>query len=352
MFTGIDLYSDTITKPSSLMKQAMMEAPLGDEQQGEDPTTSKLEERMAVMLKKSAAMFFPSATMCNQIAIFLHCRAGEEVLGADVSHVFSSEAGGAAFHSRAQTRMIPTSDGTFVGDDVKRSVHLAHKHPSPKTALLVVENTMNGGGGTVWALDKLDDVVKMAKGFCLKTHLDGARLFNAALATKADVARLAEGFDTVTVCFSKGLGCPTGAILAFDKQEWPRVRRLKQVFGGAMRQSGILAAACLYALDHHIDQLATDHVHAQRLAKLFSDVSGVQVENARPSSNMVYFSIDEKRMSADHFLDASIKRGLRFSLMGPNRFRAVTHRDISSEQIDKACSIVSEIVGCKVLVGG
>lgn len=344
MFTGIDLYSDTMTRPTAPMKHAMMDAPLGDEQQGEDPTTRKLEERMAKLLSKSAAMFFPSATLCNQIAIFLHARAGDEVLGAEQSHVFTSEGGGVAFHARAQARMMPTANGLFSGDDLKRYVRHASKPHVPKTALLVVENTMNGGGGSVWPLDALRDVTAYAKELGLMTHLDGARIFNAAVASKSTVAAIARSFDTVTVCFSKGLGCPTGAILAFDEADWTTVRRLKQVFGGAMRQSGILAAACIYALDHHVDQLAIDHAHATRLATLLSSCAALRVENSVPESNMVFFSLNEAIMSAAQFLDACTRRGLRFSLVGPNRFRAVTHRDISTAQIESAFAVVTDVL--------
>ncbi len=344
MFSGIDLYSDTSTRPTQAMKQAMMDALVGDEQQGEDPTTRMLEERMATLLGTSAAMFFPSATMCNQIAIFLHCRPGDEVLGAEQSHVFTSEGGGVPFHSRAQTRMMPSVDGTFSGRDVERCAQMVLKAHTPRTALLVIENTMNGGGGTVWPLDKFDDVMNSAKKVGLKTHLDGARIFNAAVSAKTTVTRLTQGFDTATVCFSKGLGCAAGAILGFNESDWPLVRRLKQVFGGALRQSGILAAACIYALDHHVEQLAVDHANAQRLGQLLSDIAGINVENAKPASNMVYFSIDSKLMSPAHFLEKITKRGLRFSRMGDNRFRAVTHRDINLEHIESASAIVKTII--------
>lgn len=347
MFRGIDLFSDTITRPSSGMKHAMMDAALGDEQQGEDPTTTKLEERMAHMLGKSAALFFPSATMCNQVAAMIHCQPGDEVIGAEQSHVFTSEGGGFAFHARAQARPIPTKDGTFFGHDLKRFIRISTRAHVPKSALVVVENTMNGGGGTVWALDQLTDVVDVAKSFGLKTHLDGARLFNAAVASKTEIATIAQGFDSVTLCFSKGLGCAMGAVFAFDKADWTTVRRLKQVFGGAMRQSGILAAACLYALDHHVSQIATDHAHAERLAKGLCAIDGVTVENDRPASNMVYFSVNETQISAEQFAAACIENGVRFSQVAPNRFRAVTHRDVDENNIEQACAIVRTIMSAR-----
>lgn len=344
MFSGIDFFSDTMTRPSLSMKQAMMDAALGDEQKGEDPTTRQLEERMAKSLGKSAAMFFPSATMCNQIAVNLHCQPGDEVIGAEASHIFNSEGGGAAFHSRAQARMIPSTDGTFDGDQVKQYARVVTSPHTPKSALVIVENTMNAGGGTVWPVDKLTHVVRIARDLGLKVHLDGARIWNAVVAQKRDMLSIAEGFSSVSVCFSKGLGCPTGAILAFDEQEWVRVRRLKQVFGGAMRQSGILAAACLYALDNHIEQLAIDHENAQRLAAILSGFDALIVETPRPQSNMVYFSIDESRMDGTEFLHLCLGQGLRFSPAGLSRFRAVTHRDVNRDQVEMAASILREIL--------
>jgi threonine aldolase len=344
MCADIDLYSDTVTKPPIAMKQAMMEAFLGDEQLGEDPTTAKLEVDTARLLGKSAAMFFPSATMCNQIAISLFCRPGDEVIGAEQSHVFSSENGGIAYHARAQIRAIPTTKGIFSHEELKRSIRLINKAHIPKSTLVVIENTMNAGGGTVWPLDYLNDVLSMAKEYNLKTHLDGARLFNAAIASKTDVKTLAHNFDSITICFSKGLACPMGAILAFDSSYWNEVRRLKQLFGGAMRQSGILAAACLYALDNHMDQLKLDHAHAQRLAMLLNRIDGIKVENAPVSSNMVFFSINKTNLNSQDFLASCIKSGLRFSLVAPNRFRAVTHYHIKDEHIEETGNIISRLL--------
>lgn len=343
MFNGIDFYSDTVTRPSQAMKQAMMDAPLGDEQKGEDPTTNRLEAKMAEGLGKSAAMFFPSATMCNQIAVKLHCQPGEEVIGADSCHIFNLEGGGAAFHSSVQARMIPTKDGTFDGEQVRDQFRYSDGPHTPKSALLLVENTTNVGGGVAWPPKKLASVLAVAKELKLKTHLDGARLFNAALASSSNIKKLASGFDTITICFSKGLACATGAILAFDQQHWTKVRRLKQVFGGAMRQSGILAAACLYALDHQIEQLAVDHKNAEDLGAGLAKINGILVENPKPSSNMVFFAVDDGRMDPDKFLDHCLEYNLRFSRVSFNRFRAVTHKDISAEQIEQAITKLQEI---------
>ncbi len=344
MFKGIDFYSDTITKPSEEMKQAMMDAPVGDEQRGEDPTTKKLEDDAKILLNKNAAMFFPSATMCNQIAVRLQTKHGDEIIGADNCHIFNAEGAGVAFHSGAQARMIQTKDGTFDGENVK--AHFRHNQSphAPRSALLLVENTTNMGGGVAWSLEKLSNVWKTAKELNLLSHLDGSRLFNAAVVTGCSVGDLSVGFDTVTICFSKGLGCPAGAILAFDQKNWTTVRRLKQVFGGAMRQSGILAGACLYALEHNLVHLAVDHKHARVLAKGLEGISGVIVENNPPMTNMVFFALDQQLMDPDRFLAHCLEHKLRFYRAAYNRFRAVTHKDVSLQQIEEALHKVRKIL--------
>lgn len=289
-------------------------------------------------------MFFPSATMCNQIAMKVLSKAGEEVIGAEDSHIFNSEAGALSFHSRVQPRAIKGLKGIFNADDMRSTILFGSGVHTPKTSLMVVENTTNAGGGYAWPLPELDSVLNLAKSLGLKSHLDGSRLFNAAAATKVDISRLAAGFDTVTICFSKGLSCGLGAILAFDTPPREEVRRLKQIFGGAMRQSGMLAAGCLYALEHHVDALALDHQRAKDLARGLSHIAGIVMENIDPPSNILFFSLESKKLDAEPFIDACAKRGLRFSRFKANRFRAVTHRDISDEDIKKALSIVAEVL--------
>lgn len=344
MFSGIDLYSDTATRPTAGMKQAMMEALVGDEQQGEDPTTAKLEAVMANKLGKSAALFFPSATMCNQIAAFMHTKPGQEVLASGDCHIFNSEGGALAFHSRVQPRAIKSATGIFTPDDMKKALRFGIGPHSPRASLLLVENTTNAGGGHAWPLKELDGVVSFAKSCNLKIHLDGSRLFNAAAATKTDVMRLAQGFDSVTICFSKGLGCGVGAILAFDQSYATEVRRLKQIFGGALRQSGLLAAACLYALEHHISDIAEDHRRAQTLARGLSHIAGIKVENVLPATNILYFSLETTKFDPESFIKACQAQNLRFSRFKANRFRAVTHRDIDDRQIEEAIRIVASLL--------
>lgn len=341
MFKGIDLFSDTATRPSQAMKQAMMEAPLGDEQLGEDPTTKKLEALMAEKLGLSAALFLPSATMANQIAVKCHTEPGEEVIGHEQCHIFNAEAGGAAFHSHIQARMIQSPTGIFGAEDIKKCFRESVTYNSPKSALVIVENTTNAGGGCAWPLSKIKEVVSCANGLGLKAHLDGSRLFNAAVKNKCALHELSEGFDSVTICFSKGLGCPAGAVLAFNEQHFKRMRKFKQVFGGSLRQSGMLAAAALYALEHHIEDLALDHEKALVLAQGMQKIPGLMVEHGDPSTNMVFFALDQKHCP-NGLYDAWLHKGLRFSRSSFNRFRAVTHRDISMENIGKALEIMTQ----------
>lgn len=343
-FIGIDLYSDTSTRPSVGMKKAMMEAELGDEQRGEDPTTKKLEEVMALKLKKSAAMFFPTATMCNQIAAKLYTRPGDEVLGAKGCHMFDLEGGALAFHSSVQPYAVNAKNGIFNGDDLKKAFRFSDDPNSPRQSLVLVENTTNKGGGYAWQKEQLDSVTVFARSHGLKCHLDGSRLFNAAISVNESIESLSEGFDSVTLCFSKGLGCGAGAILAFDAKDLKEVRRLKQMFGGALRQSGMLTAACLYALEHHVPDLKHDHRRARILAEGLASIPGLKVENESPDSNIVYFSLNTAKYDPESFLLACLKRKLRFSCFGVNRFRAVTHRDIDDEGIKEAVLILKELL--------
>lgn len=339
MFEGIDLFSDTATRPTRAMKEAMMNAPLGDEQIGEDPTTKQLETVMAEKLGKSAALFVPSATMANQLALRLQVQPGEEIIADENCHIFNAEGGGAAFHSHAQTRMIPTKDGIFGAHEIEKRFRRSLVPHAPKSALVIVENTTNAGGGYSWPLSTLADVIQCSKELGLKLHLDGSRIFNAAAKEQCDVSVLTRDFDTVTVCFSKGLGCPMGAILGFDEHEYPRLRRLKQVFGGSMRQSGMLAAAALYALSHHVDDLVLDHEKAINFAKGLGAFPEILVENPNPSTNMVFFSLKDHHL-ADDFYAEMLKSGVRCSRSSFNRFRAVMHRDINLKQISEAVALI------------
>lgn len=325
----LDLYSDTLTLPTSGMKEAMLNAPLGDEQRGEDPTTLELESKICQLTGQQRALFLPSATMANQIAIQLHCGPGDELLAAENSHVLCYESGGAAFHARASVRGIPTWTGIFGSNAIRDRLRPDSPH-SPSVRLVVVENTTNQGGGRPWTLPQLDEVINTTKEHQLRLHLDGSRLFNAAVAQGLATQRLCQSFDTVTLCFSKGLGCPVGAALALSDQLYGRARKLKQVMGGAMRQSGILAAAAIYALNHHVDRLAQDHQLAQNLAAGLGQLAPLIVEQFPNRTNMIFFELPHQ-YSGDDFSLLLEQENIRVSRVKPQRFRAVTHLNLSPQ---------------------
>lgn len=344
MFKGIDLFSDTLTKPTAGMRKAMIEAEVGDEQKGEDPTTRRLEEMIAEMLGFSAAMFFPSATMANEIAIRALCDDGDELLASQQSHLFLAEAGGPAIHSGVMCKPIMTPTGLFTGADVKEFYRWSTGPHYPISKLLSVENTANMGGGIAWTLDQLNDVVTAANELKLKKHMDGARLFNACVKVGKPAKTVVAGFDMVTVCLSKGLGCPVGAVLLFDKAFYTRIRRLKQLMGGAMRQSGILAAAGIYALQHHIERLSEDHENAAELARGLKEMGpNIKVVETPNPTNMVFFHWESPKISADEFRQTCEKNGVRFSQVGLNKFRAVTHLDITKENIQQSLQVLKKI---------
>ena len=261
----IDLRSDTATRPTAGMRAAIAAAVVGDEQKREDPTVNELEERAARLLGQEEAIFLPTATMANQIALRLHTEPGDELLAEENCHVFISELGGPAVHSGVVTRGLPGVAGRFSAEQV-RAAYRVPAILSPRTRVLWIENTHNASGGRIWPLEEIGELHAVALELDLRFHLDGARLLNAAVATGIDAAEIGGRFDTVTLCLSKGLGCPLGAILAGQSEVMGNARRLKHLFGGAMRQAGIVAAAGVYALDHHVDRLADDHRRAKRLA--------------------------------------------------------------------------------------
>ncbi len=343
MFKGIDFYSDTLTKPSAGMRKAMCEAEVGDEQKGEDPTTRKLEELLAETLGMSSALFFPSATMANQIAIRLLTNPGDEIIASEIAHIFTSEGGGPAVHSGVMTRSIRGQTGLFSGEDVKKAFRSDSSPHDSRSRLLSIENTSNMGGGLAWPLALLDEVVATAKSLKISLHLDGSRLFNAAIALAIPPKRISSPFDTATVCLSKGLGCPVGAVLGFDKSRWTQVRRLKQLMGGAMRQSGMLAAAGLYALQNNVDRLVEDHAKAKRLAEVLSGIKSLEVEKHEGATNMVFFRWNSPQVPVESFLAKCEASGVRFSHIEENRVRAVTHLDIRPEDIETTYRIIKEI---------
>lgn len=344
----IDLFSDTVTRPSTGMRLAMANAEVGDEQRGEDPTTRELEQQIARLLGLEAATFLPSATMANAIAIQLQCGPGDELLSAENGHVLNYESGGAAVHARAAVRSIPTWTGIFGENAV--AARLRQDTPNaPRPRLVVIENTTNAGGGRPWPLEELDAVLQFSRQSGLGVHLDGSRLFNASVALGVPASRITANFDTVTVCLSKGLGCPVGALLAHSRENTPKIRRLKQLMGGAMRQSGILAAAGLYALEHHVDRLAEDHRRAQQLANALEELPELVVERIPLRTNMVYFELPD-RYAPDRFESELLAEGVRVSRMSRRRFRAVTHLDFGEEQLGEAIAAFGR--ACERMKGG
>ncbi len=338
----IDLGSDTATRPSAAMKRAMSEALLGDEQRGEDPTTTALEERVAALLGFERGLFLPSATMANQIALALHAGAGDEIIAHRSAHVVHYEGGGTSMTSRAQVYGLDTPRGLFSAADVEAAIRAADPH-HPRTTCVVVENTSNGGGGAVWPLTLLDDVFGFCRDKSIAVHVDGARLWNAATALSLPPRRLCAGATTVQVCFSKGLGCPFGAVLALSDASWPRARRLKQALGGALRQSGVCTGAMLYALDHNLEGIAKDHARAQKLAAGLAAIPGVSVEPVE--SNLVFFSTGKP---AAALLSAVALRGVRLGLVARTvspereRLRACVHLDIQDDDVDAALIAVRD----------
>jgi threonine aldolase len=327
----VDLVSDTATRPTKGMYDAMMTAPLGDEQKGEDPTVRALEERTAKLLGQESALFLPSATMANQIALSLLCGPGDEVICHRSSHVYNYETGGTAMTARAQIAVLDGPKGFFTGDDVLRVVRADDPH-LPDTRVVVVEQTSNGGGGTVWPDATFASVVEVCRAHKLALHIDGARLMHAAVARGTAPTTWTAHATTVQMCFSKGLGCPFGAVLALPSSLWRGARRRKQALGGALRQAGVIAGAMLYALDHHVERLADDHRRAQALADGLARLDGLSVEV--PETNLVFFSITRPGLTPRALCDKLRQNGVRMAPTIDGRIRACLHLDVDDAGVE------------------
>jgi threonine aldolase len=338
----IDLYSDTRTKPTPGMRRAMAEAEVGDEQAFLDPTVNRLCERVAELLGKEAAVYVPSGTMCNQIAARVHCRQGDEVILSATAHPIIAESGGPAALAGVMMRGLQGPRGMFTAEQVLGAINSPSFRHSPRSRLLEVENTTNVGGGAVWPLRQIEAVTGAAKEHGLACHMDGARLMNAVVAGGTSAAAYAAPFDSVWVDFSKGLGAPVGAVLAGTKDFVHEAWRVKQQIGGAMRQAGIIAAACLYALDHHVDRLAEDHENARHLAEGLADIPGVAIDPGSVETNIVWFDV-EGRMSAD-VSTALREQGVLIGNYSQHRMRAVTHLDVIRIDIDTALVALRRIL--------
>ena len=323
------------------MRQAMAEATVGDEQRFLDPTTLELESRVAELLGHEAALFLPSGTMCNVIGFRLHIRpGGDEAILAANSHPVSFEAGSPATLAQAMTWQIDAPTGIFEPEQVEGAVRAPGDRYAPRSRLVSVENTTNQGGGRIWRLDTVRAVLEVAERHGLRTHLDGARLMNAAVAAEVPAADFARDFDTAWIDFSKGLGAPAGAVLVGSRERIDEAWRHKQMLGGALRQSGVLAAACLYALEHNVDRLAEDHEHARRLASNLAKLPGVSVDPETVETNIVIFEIDDAPAVVARLADA----GVHVTPLGARRIRAVTHLDVDRGAVYRALAAFREVL--------
>lgn len=334
----IDLRSDTVTRPTAGMRDAMARAEVGDDVLGDDPTVLALQQRVAALLGKPAALFVPSGTMANQLAIRAQTEPGDDVLTHRESHIIHYETGGPAALSGVMINPLDGPAGRFEEEDVAAAVHPENVH-SPRSRMLVVENTHNRGGGSVWGLDHVQRVTDAARARGLRTHMDGARLWNACAATGVAPAAYAAYFDTVSVCFSKGLGAPVGSALVGDAATLARAYRFRKMFGGGMRQSGYLAAAAMYAIENHQDRLTEDHAAAARLGEQLSRLPGIAVP-LRPETNMVFFQLEPGRPAAGDFCAAMKRHGVWMLPMGPRRVRAVWHLDVPAGAIERVVAAV------------
>ena len=339
----IDLRSDTVTLPSPAMRQAMAAAPVGDDQYGEDASVNRLQERLAELLGKEAALFVPSGTMANQIALKILTHPGDDVVVGDEAHIVWHESGAAAANSGVQFTVVGQG-GLFTAADLRA----AYKPPGhivfPPTTLVAIENSHNRGGGVVFPQAEAVAICETARELGLASYLDGARLFNAAAASGHSLAELAAPFDFVSVALSKGLGCPVGSLIAGRYAGIVRARRARRMFGGAMRQSGILAAAGLYALDNNFSRLVDDHANARLLAERLAGLRGVRLDLATVESNIVIFRMEESAPDAATIVARAEEAGVRVSAFGERTVRAVTHLDVSREQCRRAADLLAAVI--------
>ncbi len=328
----VNLHSDTQTQPTAEMRAVMAAAEVGDEQRGQDPTTAELERRVAELLGHEAAVFLPSGTMCNEIALRLHIRGGGDELILDrTAHPIVAEAGGPAALAGAMIGPLDGDGGIFTASQLEAALHVDGDRYAPRSRAVSVEQTTNMGGGRVWSPQQIEDVVGVARSNGLRAHLDGARLMNAVVASGVAAADYASAFDTAWLDFSKGLGAPVGAVLAASRELIDEAWRYKQMMGGALRQSGILAAGCIYALDHHVERLAEDHANARALAEGLAELPGVEIDPETVETNIVIFEVPDAALLAERLAGEVDVRALDLT-----RMRAVTHLDVDREQIDVA----------------
>jgi len=339
----IDLRSDTVTKPTEGMRQAMATAEVGDDVLGEDPTVNLLQDNMASLLGKEASLFVPSGTMANQVAIKTHIQPGDEIIIDQDAHIYYYECGATAVISGGQFHCLPGERGILLAEAVEAAIRPSDIH-QPPSRLVCLENTHNRGGGSTYTVEQTRSITNLTSSHNIKVHLDGARLFNAALANHTTVDDFAKQVDTVSICFSKALGAPVGSVLCGPADFIDEARRYRKMLGGGMRQVGILAAACLYAIDNHVDRLVEDHDNARKLALGLAQIPGIQINPHSVATNIVLFDVAGTGVGADLLAERLKAEGVLTIPFGPTTIRAVTHMDVSATEIDKALEIIERFL--------
>jgi len=341
----IDLRSDTVTKPTAAMRKAMAQAEVGDDVYGEDPTVNRLQDMAAALLGKKAALFVPSGTMANQLAIRLHTQPGQEIIVERNAHIVRYEQGAAGALAGVQLHWVEGNRGVIGPEQVEAAIRPKDPY-SIQTGLICLENTHNSGGGTIYPLATIERIRAVASAHAIPMHLDGARLFNAVAATTLPPAAYATHFETVSFCLSKGLGAPAGSLLITNDLGWiEKARRFRRMYGGAMRQAGILAAAGIYALEHHVDRLKEDHTNAKRLARKLQLIPTVTINPQHVDTNIVIFDVIGHRMTPAALVASLKQEGVLINAIGGTSFRAVTHLDVSAQAIDYACDVFAKVLG-------
>ena len=339
----VDLRSDTVTKPSPGMRQAMAEAEVGDDVFHEDPSVNRLEEMVATLYGKEAALYVASGTMANQIAIRAQTHHGDEIIMERTSHPFNSEAGALAALAGVQVNLVDGRHGIMGVEQIRAAVRTPNVHHAP-TALICLENTHNRGSGSIWPLDNIRSIREFARSVRVPMHLDGARLMNACVATGLTPKDYAQYVDSCTLCLSKGLGAPVGSLIIGSKEFIAQAHRFRKQFGGGMRQAGILAAAGIYALEHNVERLAEDHHNAQRLARGIAEIDGLDIDLQTVETNILYFGVRLPGLTVPILLERLKAEGVLMLGTGPNSIRAVTHLDVSKDGIDRALDVLRKVV--------
>lgn len=340
----IDLRSDTVTLPTPIMREAVYHAELGDDVFGEDPSTNRLQEIASELMGKEASLLVPSGTMGNLICALTHCARGQEVILGNVSHMFLYEAGGMSALGGIQPHIIPNQpDGTMSLEDIEAAIRGDNIH-FPRTRLICLENTHNRCNGSPLTSEYIDSVAALARRYGLLVHLDGARIFNAAVALRVNIKELTRGVDSLIFCLSKGLSAPVGSMICGSRKFIAEALRTRKILGGGMRQSGVIAAAGIIALEQMVDRLAEDHTNARRLAEKIAQIPGLSIDLAGVKTNIIYFDLVSNQPTTDEFIIRLGQKGIKLLPTGSSRFRMVTHHGISTEDIDATLAALSEVM--------